>query len=1357
DSAESGVEGGRTASSLSTQSTNRIDFTNFGRESYLQHKNAMKNNEAPDQIQSQQRHKTKSERRAPRERAERGREEKHKTKSDRWAPREGTEGNWEETDPMRANVTSILLPPDRVILRDTDEENSMSQYTFKDQQTLESAAQHVNLSHHELESVASSAGKYSAENLKQDVNYGTLTSEDSSPRLKSNAGSSGWQSSEPSAASGSQNLQGWQHPTKKFERLYQDCQGTLHIAHQPPGYTDDRDSHSSESMSDQENHQNDEDAEDGRRRVSAAAWSSSVSESAYETIRERHRHVDEALASSFEFYSTSPRDARRLGYVSSEAERGQGGEDSSEASVSELFGAAATATSTRNGSNQNQHSSVSGHHLQGSSGSLRTSASTSRRPSSHRYHQYPQKKLTSVSSNGNSSMEGDRSSQVEFIKKQKQKHMTKIQKHIHTLEKLERDLMNELGENLGSERSIRRHVTEGRSNTESDTNKPRFRNILGQSGTATSSIISTDLSDDAKGRQPNTYRPDVASRSSLSQRHDGAKISGKLARTVQGSNKRPDRQLPMAKLLLKKVNTRSVSTDSQTSTPRLPVSRMSSRHPSSEYISPGISLVENEVKHLLSIDEWTKIGITTSKDFASSSEYPSRPDPGSQGSAIHTMQREEPRGEEDPRRKQQTQVKKFNNMLPVAKQISESSETISENSNSRSPRKSSKEISQRSSIKSYKARENDVTDVSDTHVSRQGDGREERDGAMTIIPVVQPVSRVSNQKPFSQSKSGYVRKSSSEKAKTSTNGSIRSSKKCKNVPLKDFSQMFPSVESVAALESESNNEEVIDRLSVGIQTSASLLCINENNDKLFTKNTKTISQGIQAVLPTSTNDDLSTNIQQNTTSATDKKSQTHDNKKESEKSVDNTNNLLSTNHNNLKDIKSQEKHQALQHDTAGIPNESHANLNHSGKVMSRNHSPSISQNKNKTTSQQSKQVLKTKTFTEKGQQYSLQYETDSNNSHQELESQRSNYQDAKLQTMSKQPNSTYLNTVRCDTHQPYQHRAELTVTNQKESHRSEKLHFDNNDLISDIQSQGNLTSSTVYYEVPSIIPGQRKETNYRSQSARQAPISSARQPKTRPQSAADQRIQNSQQMLLNLGDGARNKRSQQQIKRPENSQVNIAKVQDQSKRVITIAHSNRAIGLVQNIDDMLLEEDTRSDNEVMQITYKKPVRFNVSATKINISEGDIYSATDKNDSEEKEGGTTLQDALLSAHPGYLRSAENRRLQIRLKAALRKQAQEHNHQVLAQVPPNLQTPSTLKRFLYKPEVKPLFTYKDIRNQNARLYQLLPEAQAPLVQGKRGAMYRTNRIMANMYSTRLRKKVLAGKTNHAHLEVITPMAT
>ncbi|KAG7171327.1 hypothetical protein Hamer_G013791, partial [Homarus americanus] len=122
----------------------------------------------------------------------------------------------------------------------------------------------------------------------------------------------------------------WWPATTRSERLYKDKRGTLHVANQPPGYMDDRDSHPSESMSDHEHHHhhiNDTESQEDVRRGSARPWTSSGSESAYETIRERHRHVDEALASSFEFYSTSPRDARLLGYVSSDAGRDQGQEE----------------------------------------------------------------------------------------------------------------------------------------------------------------------------------------------------------------------------------------------------------------------------------------------------------------------------------------------------------------------------------------------------------------------------------------------------------------------------------------------------------------------------------------------------------------------------------------------------------------------------------------------------------------------------------------------------------------------------------------------------------------------------------------------------------------------------------------------------------------------------------------------------------------------------------------------------------------------------------------------------------------------------------------------------------------------
>lgn len=135
---------------------------------------------------------------------------------------------------------------------------------------------------------------------------------ESSPGHSNSSPLHSWPREEPSSSQ-------WWAGGSRCERLYQDRQGGLHVAHQPPDYTDDHDdSHPSESLSDHDHHHRHRHHSGEPGRLPVHPWTSSGSESAYETIRERHRHVDEALASSFEFYSTSPRDARLLGYVSSE-------------------------------------------------------------------------------------------------------------------------------------------------------------------------------------------------------------------------------------------------------------------------------------------------------------------------------------------------------------------------------------------------------------------------------------------------------------------------------------------------------------------------------------------------------------------------------------------------------------------------------------------------------------------------------------------------------------------------------------------------------------------------------------------------------------------------------------------------------------------------------------------------------------------------------------------------------------------------------------------------------------------------------------------------------------------------------
>ncbi|RXG60497.1 hypothetical protein Avbf_02488 [Armadillidium vulgare] len=88
---------------------------------------------------------------------------------------------------------------------------------------------------------------------------------------------------------------------------------------------------------------------------------------------------------------------------------------------------------------------------------------------------------------------------------------------------------------------------------------------------------------------------------------------------------------------------------------------------------------------------------------------------------------------------------------------------------------------------------------------------------------------------------------------------------------------------------------------------------------------------------------------------------------------------------------------------------------------------------------------------------------------------------------------------------------------------------------------------------------------------------------------------------------------------------------------------------------------------------------------------------------------SLQDALSLARPLYVKEAERRRQKICRKQALRRYVQSHNQEVMSELPDNIKTPSVLQKFLFKSEESPVFSYKAMRKQNQRLYQLLPEAK------------------------------------------------
>nr|XP_053633426.1 uncharacterized protein LOC128689306 [Cherax quadricarinatus] len=586
----------------------------------------------------------------------------------------------------------------------------------------------------------------------------------------------------------------WWSSTTRSERLYKDKRGTLHVAKQPPGYMDDHDSHPSESTSDHDHHHpenNDTESQEDTRRGPVRPWTSSGSESAYETIRERHRHVDEALASSFEFYSTSPRDARLLGYVSSDAgEQGQEYEDHLQREPSPELPPPPTPPLSEGSQESPQPPSPPLSEQPVSSRSARTKRHASR---------WQQQQLTDrQNSSPSSHTDGnDVSSQVSFIHLQKQRYVRKIQRHILTLEKLERALLEQLGDSIGSSSSFRRHVTEGHSRTESDTNaKSQIRDILGQSGTTASSIISSDFSDGAVQKEP--YQPCPRERVS---KNDLIGVKPVSQESPSHSAERSEST--------KSVTGHSTFERSHTSS-RMTFSQLSSDLTSSR--ASTMKYIEEEVKKLVLTEERSRQMMKNSRLH---SQKTRREDLDFQG-AIRKMRRKEPRGEDDPVHSQLSNKRRTSDdildyKLYVKNRILKECVMLDSKVTAGS-KDSSRQFTQPCVIS-----EEEFTDraISDSQISRQGDGREARDQnqGIRVSPVIYKEDATN-----STLLSSPVRERNSQ----SQNEHLR--KKL----LRDFGQMFPSRENVLLSECENRSENVIGH-SVGVQTSDSLLYLSRSS------------------------------------------------------------------------------------------------------------------------------------------------------------------------------------------------------------------------------------------------------------------------------------------------------------------------------------------------------------------------------------------------------------------------------------------------------------------------------------------------------------------------------------------------
>ncbi|ROT69633.1 hypothetical protein C7M84_012137 [Penaeus vannamei] len=1080
------------------------------------------------------------------------------------------------------------------------------------------------------------------------------------------------------------NTDDWKTATTRSERLYKDRRGTLHVANQPPGYMDDRDSHPSESTSEHEHHQrrsNDTESHDDGRRGAARPWTSSGSESAYETIRERHRHVDEALASSFEFYSTSPRDARLLGYMSSDAAKDEEADEAEELVQDE--------------SQADQMLSAASSEQLSTGRPVHTKKKVLRQ-------QHTEEQNSTPSSHTDAN---DVSSQVSFIQLQKQKYVKRIQRHIHTLEKLERALMEQLGDSIGSEKSFRRCVTEGRSQTESDTNvRSQTRDILGQSETATSSIISSDYSDEVM-EKCNRLKQSMKANSSHSRSSESQ--AGQESRS-QSSGKKSESA--------KSATGFNSLGQSYMSSPRVAQSQMGSDLASSR--ASTLKRIEKEVKKLAITEEKSRQALHKGKRKPST-KLSLREDTHLQN-AMRKMQREEPRGEEGPKKSQ----------VKSAREISDDNLSIQAIRGGGSTPDDGRHLAdKRSKIQKGKTEvtsDKQSTDrtISNSHFLRQGDGREARDGSQMIkVPAVM-----------------YKKNNDRLRVDSPPVRDIPRMDTKKITKLHDFGQMFPSVESFLS-DDDTRHSCSEDGRSVGIQTGESLLCLAKSpvDNTVSHQHSNKVGKLHQKDVTRSE----STMRERNQAKEKQSSRPSSGNGRDKREDIQRKNDVVIANNDRYLNrqiypqegesegqpflLKQTSRKGEVRHKDKTVLSSAPSSRPESGGETERQSSNNKSREKqkfNEDPKTSSRQVI--------GDSHPS-YRTDNleDNISSCREDPKKHFSDDTTKRFERTESSreeVNLNKNKHPSSRPVSAKAEPkqrmalnvdVMSDETKSNMQFKKSGDPTESSLSSQQDFNDDSGKEY----SGLSDQRHNYvgNMEFQRKRQGSLrSSAEEP------------------LFVLRDKTQSSPSQVSSTQRGDSN-NLRSYHDHSfhsEDGIPLPVMNNYVRDKQEINDnqesfavkgMRKQQRNNQQNE----EYKKPVQFDIS---VGNKENYLREETPMRNLiivppvtplvEKPRKDMTLQEALARARPGYVQGADDRRAMIRLKQEMRREAQNHNHKVVAQLPTNLQTPSTL------------------------------QPSHPGVKQFRKAQSQTNRLMAGLYSQKLKKKVLKGQVSHAHKDILTP---
>ncbi|XP_076056942.1 uncharacterized protein LOC143034572 isoform X2 [Oratosquilla oratoria] len=243
-------------------------------------------------------------------------------------------------------------------------------------------------------------------------------------------------------------------------------------------------------------------------------------------------------------------------------------------------------------------------------------------------------------------------------------------------------------------------------------------------------------------------------------------------------------------------------------------------------------------------------------------------------------------------------------------------------------------------------------------------------------------------------------------------------------------------------------------------------------------------------------------------------------------------------------------------------------------------------------------------------------------------------------------------------------------------------------------------------------------------------------------------------------------------KRKENKRTTSRRTEETFKYATSKQHRNVRVDISysstsSSVEHISLVTSRESHSLLPKETAKQdPVTFSVPVGELeSLSDIDPEMKTWLKENQErmkslgieipKKPVLSLQEALARARPGYIRNANKRRAFLQVKKDIRKEASDLNKRVVLEMPSKMDTsPTTLKNHLYRPTIKPLFSYKEIRQQTRKIYENLPEIRNPVNVQQRKVLYHSNRVMASVYSQQLRKKVLGGKVSHAHKNIITP---